>query len=35
MTTARVVRLRGARYVFLSNERETLREMRTFLVGLK
>ena len=33
--TARVVRLRGSHYVFLSNEREVLREMRAFLVGLK
>lgn len=29
--TARVVRLRGRHYVFLSNEREVLREMRAFL----
>jgi non-heme chloroperoxidase len=33
--TARVVRLRGAHYIFLSNERETLREMRAFVVSLK
>jgi non-heme chloroperoxidase len=33
--TARVVRLRGAHHVFLSNERETLREMRAFLLTLK
>ena len=33
--TARVVRLRAAHHVFLSNERDTLREMRAFLVGLK
>jgi len=33
--TARVVRLRTAHYVFLSNEPDTLREMRGFLVGLK
>lgn len=33
--TARVVRLRSAHYVFLSNERETLREMRAFFVSLK
>jgi pimeloyl-ACP methyl ester carboxylesterase len=31
----RVVRLRGAHYIFLSNEADTLREMRTFLAGLK
>jgi non-heme chloroperoxidase len=29
--SARVVRLRGAHYIFLSNERETLNEMRSFL----
>ena len=28
--TARVVRLRGSHHVFLSNERDVLREMRTF-----
>jgi non-heme chloroperoxidase len=33
--TARVVRVRGAHHIFLSNERETLREMRAFLAGLK
>lgn len=33
--TARVVRLRGMHYVFLSNERDVLREMRAFLAGLK
>jgi pimeloyl-ACP methyl ester carboxylesterase len=33
--TARVVRMRGAHHIFLSNESETLREMRAFLVGLK
>ena len=32
--SARVVRLRGAHYIFLSNELETLREMRSFLRGL-
>jgi len=32
--TARVVRLPGAHYIFLSNERDVLREMRTFLSGL-
>jgi non-heme chloroperoxidase len=33
--TARVVRLRGAHYIFLSNELDALREMRAFLGGLK
>jgi pimeloyl-ACP methyl ester carboxylesterase len=33
--TARVVRLRGAHFIFLSNEPDTLREMRAFLAGLK
>jgi len=33
--TARVVRLRASHYVFLSNEHETLREMRAFLGTLK
>jgi len=34
--TARVVRLRGAHhYVYLSNEAEVLREMRSFLSGLR
>lgn len=33
--TARVVRLTGAHYIFLSNEPDTLREMRAFLSGLK
>lgn len=33
--TARVVRMRGAHHIFLSNEGETLREMRAFLAGLK
>ena len=33
--TARVVRLRGLHYVFLSNEGDVLREMRGFLAGLK
>jgi non-heme chloroperoxidase len=32
---ARVVRLRGAHYIFLSNEPDTLREMRAFLASLK
>jgi non-heme chloroperoxidase len=35
VATARVIRLRGAHYIFLSNERETLREIRTFVAGLK
>ena len=33
--TARVVRVRGAHYIFLSNEWETLFETRAFLAGLK
>jgi non-heme chloroperoxidase len=33
--TARVVRVRGGHHIFLSNESETLREMRTFLARLK
>jgi non-heme chloroperoxidase len=33
--TARVIRLRGAHYIFLSNETDTLREMRAFLASLK
>jgi non-heme chloroperoxidase len=33
--TARVIRLRGAHYIFLSNEPDVLREMRAFLAGLK
>ena len=33
--TARVVRLTGAHYIFLSNEPDTMREMRAFLVSLK
>jgi non-heme chloroperoxidase len=33
--TARVVRLRGAHHIFLSNEADVLREMRAFLAGLK
>ena len=33
--TARVVRMRDAHHIFLSNEGETLREMRAFLAGLK
>ena len=32
---AHVIRLRGTHYVFLSNERDVLHEMRVFLVGLK
>lgn len=33
--TARVVRLRGDHFIFLSNEPDTLREMRSFLACLK
>jgi pimeloyl-ACP methyl ester carboxylesterase len=33
--TARVVRLRGAHTIFLSNEADVLREMGAFLAGLK
>jgi pimeloyl-ACP methyl ester carboxylesterase len=33
--TARVVRLHAVHHVFLSNETDTLREMRAFFVGLK
>jgi len=33
--TARVIRLRGAHYIFLSNESDVLGEMRAFLNGLK
>ena len=33
--TARVVRMRGAHHIFLSNEGETLRETRAFLARLK
>jgi pimeloyl-ACP methyl ester carboxylesterase len=33
--TARVIRLRGAHYIFLSNEADVLREMRVFLAGLR
>lgn len=32
---ARVIRLRGAHYIYLSNEPDVLREIRTFLAGLK
>jgi pimeloyl-ACP methyl ester carboxylesterase len=32
--TARVIRLRGAHHIFLSNEPDVLREMRAFLAGL-
>ena len=35
VAAARVIRLRGAHYIFLSNEQEVLREMRKFLAGLK
>lgn len=33
--TTRVVRMRGAHHIFLSNEPEVLREMRAFLEGLR
>ena len=33
--TAHVVRLPGAHHIFLSNESDTLHEMRSFLVSLK
>jgi hypothetical protein len=33
--TARVVRLPGAHYIFLSNEGDVIREMRAFVAGLK
>ncbi len=33
--SARVIRLRGMHYIFLSNESDVLREMRSFLGGLK
>jgi pimeloyl-ACP methyl ester carboxylesterase len=33
--TARVIRLRGAHHIFLSNESDVLREMRAFLAGLR
>jgi pimeloyl-ACP methyl ester carboxylesterase len=33
--TARVIRLRGAHYIFLSNESDVLRDIRAFLAGLK
>ncbi len=33
--TARVVRLRGAHHIFLSNESDVLREMRAFIAGLR
>ncbi len=33
--SARVIRLRGMHYIFLSNESDVLREMRMFLAGLK
>ena len=33
--TARVIGLRGAHFIFLSNEPDVLREMRLFLSGLK
>jgi hypothetical protein len=33
--TARVIRLRGMHYIFVSNESDVLREMRAFLGSLK
>lgn len=33
--TARVVRMRGAHHIFLSNEAEIVREVRRFLNGLR
>jgi pimeloyl-ACP methyl ester carboxylesterase len=33
--SARVIRLRGHHYIFISNEADVLREMRAFLAGLK
>jgi pimeloyl-ACP methyl ester carboxylesterase len=33
--TARVIRLRGMHYIYLSNERDVLGEIRTFLASLK
>jgi hypothetical protein len=35
VATARVVRLKGTHYVFLSNETDTLRAIRAFLASLK
>jgi hypothetical protein len=35
LATARVVRLPGAHHIFLSNEPDTLREIRGFLSNLK
>ena len=32
---ARVIRIRGMHYIFLSNESDVLREMRSFLSVLK
>jgi pimeloyl-ACP methyl ester carboxylesterase len=33
--TARVIRMRSSHFVFLSNEADTLRELRAFVAGLK
>jgi hypothetical protein len=33
--TARVIRLRGTHYIFLSDEAAVLREMRAFLASLR
>ena len=35
VSTARVIRLRGMHYIFVSNESDVLREMRVFLGSLK
>ena len=35
VSNARVVRLRGMHYIYLSNEAEVLREMRAFLARVK
>jgi non-heme chloroperoxidase len=35
VSSARVVRLRGMHYIFLSNESDVLREMHAFLGNLK
>jgi len=32
---ARVIRKRGAHYIFVSNESDVLHEMRAFIAGLK
>jgi non-heme chloroperoxidase len=35
VTSARVIRLRGMHYIFVSNESDVLREMRAFLGSLR